>query len=81
MPVIFSADIGIRSLLDKALITTTSYNNFIDMHDLLQEIEKLFVKNVLKILGNAVDCIKKMQNYYKRTNISSIFYFSGNWCS
>uniref|UniRef100_A0A0R0IAY8 TIR domain-containing protein n=1 Tax=Glycine max TaxID=3847 RepID=A0A0R0IAY8_SOYBN len=37
--------IGIRSLLDKALITTTSYNNFIDMHDLLQEIEKLFVKN------------------------------------
>ncbi|KAG5009707.1 hypothetical protein JHK87_018222 [Glycine soja] len=39
----FSADIGIRNLLDKALITTT-YSNCIDMHDLIQEMGREVVR-------------------------------------
>ncbi|XP_029129500.1 TMV resistance protein N [Cajanus cajan] len=39
----FSANIGIRSLLDKALVTISG-NNFIDMHDLMQEMGKQIVR-------------------------------------
>ncbi|XP_014622717.1 disease resistance protein RPV1 isoform X2 [Glycine max] len=40
----FSADIGIRSLLDKALITITSDSNCIDMHDLIREMGREVVR-------------------------------------
>ncbi|RDX73545.1 TMV resistance protein N, partial [Mucuna pruriens] len=40
----FSADIGISRLLDKALITITSYNDCIDMHNLIQEMGREIVR-------------------------------------
>ncbi|XP_029129395.1 TMV resistance protein N [Cajanus cajan] len=40
----FSADIGIRRLLDKALIVTTPYNNCIDMQDMIQEMGRRIVR-------------------------------------
>ena len=50
MPAVFSADIGIKNLLDKALITTTTdmhdstTDSCIDMHDLIQEMGRGIVR-------------------------------------